>query len=61
MSATLSPAHFGGSLGNVKTGRGRGKTVHSQVHRIPYPFLFQWFLCTAQAKKPCPACIGVLR
>ena len=42
---------FGRSRASVP---GRGKTVH----RIPYPFLFQWFLCTAQAKKPCPACIG---
>jgi hypothetical protein len=32
--------------------------VHSKVHRIPRPFLFQWFLCTAQAKKLCLACIG---
>lgn len=33
--------------------------MHSQVHRIPYPFSFQSFLCTAQAKKPRPACIGL--
>jgi hypothetical protein len=32
--------------------------VHSKVHRIPHPLLFQWFLCTLQAKKRCPACIG---
>jgi hypothetical protein len=31
--------------------------VHRKVHRIPYPLFFQWFLCTVQAKKPCPACM----
>jgi hypothetical protein len=35
--------------------------VHSRVHRIPYTVLFQRFLCTAHAQKPCSACIGSVR
>lgn len=31
--------------------------VHSKVHRITFPLLFQWFLCTVQAKRPCLGCI----
>ena len=35
--------------------------VHSRVHRILYPVLFQRFLCTVYAKRPCSACIGSAR
>lgn len=31
--------------------------MHSKVHRITFPLLFQWFLCTVQAKRPCVGCI----
>jgi len=31
--------------------------VHSRVHRITFPLLFQWFLCTVHAKRPCLGCI----
>lgn len=30
------------------------------MHRTPYPFSFQWFLCTEQGKRPYPTCIGVV-
>lgn len=32
--------------------------MHRKVHRNPHSLLFQWLLCTAQAKEPCPPCIG---
>ena len=35
--------------------------MHSRVHVIPYPVLFQRFLCTVRAQKPCSACIGSVR
>lgn len=31
--------------------------MHSKVHRITFPLLFQWFLCTVQAKRPRLGCI----
>jgi hypothetical protein len=35
--------------------------VHSKVHKTQFPVLFQRFLCTAHAQKPCSACIGSVR
>ena len=32
--------------------------MHSKMRRNPYSLLFQWLLCTAQAKEPCPPCMG---